>query len=296
MHLNILVVSKAGLITGGELGILLYSTNQGKDWLPAAVEPQRQALINQVAFAPDGLEGMAVGHEGWILRSTDGGLSWKEVAFDENNGEPLMSIAKLPSGQWLAVGAFGRALQSSDEAKSWAPVQLPASVADKHLNRVVGSADGQKWLIVGERGLVLSSTDRGETWVEMEPFYNGSFYNAIAQADGGWIVYGMRGNVFRVDALGEAWVKADIPAPVSFYGHAIGPDGKVILVGQGGVLATSTDSGRQFSLSRVEGRASLTAIEVNTDGQGWIASNAGLQAFSIPSPTASSAPSTEATQ
>lgn len=295
MHLNTLVTSKAGLIAGGELGTLLYSTNQGKDWLPAAVTPQRQALINQIAFTPGGLEGMAVGHEGWVLRSSDGGLSWKEVAFDEKNGEPLMGIAQLPSGDWLAVGAFGRALRSTDEGKSWAPVQLPESVADKHLNRLVGSADGQNWLIVGERGLVLNSTDRGETWVEMEPFYNGSFYNAIALADGGWIVYGMRGNVFRADALGAAWVKADIPAPVSFYGHAVGADGKVTLVGQGGVMATSSDGGRQFTLSRVEGRASLTALEIDPNGQGWIASNGGLQPFPASAPSANKASSTGAT-
>lgn len=52
---------------------------------------------------------MAIGHEGQILRSDDGGKNWKELAFDKENGEPLMSIARLPSGAWLAVGAFGRA-------------------------------------------------------------------------------------------------------------------------------------------------------------------------------------------
>ena len=91
MHLNTLVTSKAALVTGGELGALLYSTDQGKHWERALVSTDRQALINQISFTADGLQGMAVGHEGWILHTTDGGLSWKEVAFEEKNGEPPQS-------------------------------------------------------------------------------------------------------------------------------------------------------------------------------------------------------------
>ena len=91
LHLNTLVASKAGLVTGGELGVILVSTNQGRDWQKASLSANRQALINQIVFATDGLNGMAVGHEGWILHTTDGGWTWKEVAFSENNGEPLMS-------------------------------------------------------------------------------------------------------------------------------------------------------------------------------------------------------------
>lgn len=295
MHLNSLVKSKAGLITGGELGHLLFSTNGGQDWQSASVPVNRQALINQVAFAPDGMTGMAVGHEGWILSTSDGGLTWTEVAFDEKNGEPLMSIALMPSGAWLAVGAFGRALRSTDQGKTWTPLTLPASVSDMHMNRIVGSPDRQQWLIVGERGLVLKSQDGGNTWVEVAPFYNGSLYNAISLPSGGWMVYGMRGNIFRSDGIDGPWVRADFPAPVSFYGHAVAPEGQVILVGQGSVVATSRDGGRQFQLSRAKGRASLTDLLLTEDGKGWLTSNMGIQAFSI-APEAAKVPTPGVTQ
>ncbi|MEO7161051.1 MAG: YCF48-related protein [Polaromonas sp.] len=279
MHLNTLAASKAGLVTGGELGALLVSTDQGKDWKRAKVSADRQALINQISFAPDGLHGMAVGHEGWILRTSDGGLSWQEVAFDEKNGEPLMSVAYLPSGAWIAVGAFGRALRSDAQGEHWAPLTLPASVEDKHLNRIVGSADGQCWLIVGERGLVLRSSDAGQTWSVVEPFYNGSLYNAIALPDGGWLAYGMRGNIFRSAGGDAPWSRSDMPVHASFFGHAVTADGRLILVGQGSVIAISTDGGSHFSLSRAQGRASLTDLLLQPGGQGWLTSDAGLQAF-----------------
>lgn len=280
LHLNSLTPSKAGLLAGGELGTLLVSTNQGKDWQRASVSKDRQALINQISFAPDGLEGMAVGHEGWILNTTDGGWSWKELAFDERNGEPLMSVARLPSGAWIAVGAFGRALRSNDKGASWTRLSLPgAGLEDKHLNRIVGSADGRHWLIVGERGLVLRSDNGGEDWAVVAPFYNGSLYNAISLPQGGWLAYGMRGNVFHTTPGNTGWTRSAMPVQASFFGHGVGADGRVILVGQGSVMATSTDGGQHFSLSRAQGRATLTDLFVQADGQGWISSDAGLQAF-----------------
>ena len=287
LHLNTLARSTGGLIAAGELGTLLYSTNQGKEWQRGALPVHRQALINQISFSRDGLTGMAVGHEGWILRTSDGGLSWQEVAFDEKNGEPLMSVGQLPSGAWLVIGAFGRALRSEDGGKSWQPLVLPkigSELEDKHMNRLVGSSDGKHWLIVGERGLVLRSDDGGEKWTPVEPFYKGSFYNAVALADGNWLAYGMRGNAFMSHDGHAPWTRSALQVPASFFNHAVLPDGKLMLVGQGSLIATSDDGGNSFSVSRAKGRATLTDLQVAEDGSGWITSDAGLQALAQAAP------------
>ncbi len=298
LHLNTLAHSKAGLITAGELGTVLYSTNQGHEWQRAALPVERQALLNQISFGSDGLTGMAVGHEGWILRTSDGGLSWKEVAFDEKNGEPLMSVGQLPSGAWLVVGAFGRALRSIDGGNSWQPLVLPKSgneLEDKHMNRLVGSADGKHWLIMGERGLVLRSDDSGENWAVVEPFYKGSFYNAAALPDGQWLAYGMRGNAYLSHAGQADWTRSTLPAPASFFGHAVLPNGRVLLVGQGSLIATSEDGGNSFAIRRGKGRATLTGLQVAEDGSGWISSDGGLQALT-PTPPAPPQADTGATR
>ena len=98
-----------------------------------------------------------------------------------------------------------------------------------------------------------------------------------------------------------------MPVQASFYAHAVTPDGKIILVGQGSVMATSVDGGHHFTLSRAKGRTSLTDLLLLPDGQGWLASDAGLQAFSpatatapaampTPAPQASATPSSGAAQ
>ena len=278
-HFNAISLNGERLLTAGAMGEILYSDDKGAHWSPAKLNQDRPALIVSMAFAPDKKLGFAVGHEGWILRTKDGGSSWEEVAFSKENGEPLMSIARLPSGDWITVGAFGRALESKDGGQTWQALTLPAEVEDKHLNRIVSSADQQHWLIVGERGLVIKSDDAGATW-QIEPaFYNGSFYNAMPTKEGGWLIYGMRGNIFLQATAGAPWTKSEVAAPVSFFGHAQEQDGTIVLVGQGSMLGISKDGGKSFTLERAKGRATLTDIVLTGAAQGWISSDAGLQPF-----------------
>lgn len=280
MHFNVLTTSAAGLVAAGELGHLLVSKDQGQTWESAKTSHNRLALINQVAFDPEGKVGVAVGHEGWILKTDDGGLNWQEVAFSEERGEPLMSVARLPSGDWVAVGAFGRALRLDAALSQVTPIDLPESVRDHHLNRIVGSADGQRWQVVGERGLVMLTDAQWQDWQVIEPFYNGSFYGGGQLADGSWLIYGMRGNVY-VSPDGAHWTRSQLPAPASFFDHAQLADGRVILVGQGGLTLYSADSGRTFAFNRLKTRSTLTDVQLLPDGKALVASDKGLLTLDV---------------
>ena len=284
LHFNALTMNGERLLAAGAMGEILYTDNQGGEWKRANVKQDRQALLVSMAFSKDKKVGMAVGHEGWILRTQDGGKTWEEVAFDKENGEPLMSIAQLPSGEWVAVGAFGRALHSLDGGNSWQAWPLPEEVQDKHLNRIAHSDDGQYWLIAGELGLLVESKDFGQTWHMVPPFYNGSFYNAMALPNGGWLTYGMRGNVYRKADAHSAWQQSTVGAPVSFFSHTLQADGNITLVGQGATIGVSNNNGQSFSLQKVPGRATLTDVVQSPNGKTWIASTSGIQTLPTAAP------------
>lgn len=273
MNLTSITRTDAGLVTAGELGHILISTDQGATWHPATLSQQRYALITRLHFK-DGMNGIAIGHEGWILRTTDGGKNWQEAAFNPG-GEPLLSVNRLPSGIWMAVGAFALTLISDDDGKSWSTLP-PPNGTDWHLNALLPSEDHRTWLIVGEAGTLLRSTDGGENWATIPEFYNGSFYGGFNVDKDTWVIYGMRGNIFRSEDNGASWTSIGGDLPASLFAHQELPNGDLVLGGQGGVLLESEDRGRSFHFVKKSGRMTITDIVRLGSGELLMSSDSGL--------------------
>lgn len=279
MQLFAVAETAAGLLVAGELGHIRLSSDAGKSWYAAQVQPQRHATLTRVVFA-DAEHGLALGHEGLILLSNDGGRSWQERAFSEGVGDPLLDAARLPSGDWLVVGAFGRVLRSRDAGLSW-QAEAIEGLSDWHLNGIAGSANGQHWLIVGEAGSLLRSRDAGASWQALPAFYEGSLYGALSLGPGRWIAYGMRGRVFRSEDDGDSWHALSLPEKLSIYRAELTADGYLLLAGQGGALLQSMDDGDSFSLLR-EGQENFTDLLLPAQGPWLLASDLGLRSFTPP--------------
>lgn len=273
MNLTSIVETSAGLVTAGELGHILISTDQGRNWNEAKLSEQRFALITRLHFTDENT-GLAIGHEGWILRTTDGGRNWEEVAFNPG-GEPLMSVNQLPSGVWMAIGAFGQALVSNDNGLSWSNMP-PPNGTDWHLNNLLPSKDHRTWMIVGEAGTLFRSTDGGEHWDSIPEFYNGSLYGGLHLGGDTWVVYGMRGNIFRSEDNGQSWDSIGGNLPASLFTHLELDSGEILLGGQGGILLLSKDNGRSFNFLHKSGRMSVTDIARLGSGELIMSSDSGL--------------------
>ncbi|MCP8689986.1 WD40/YVTN/BNR-like repeat-containing protein [Marinobacterium sedimentorum] len=273
MNLTSLTQTGAGLVTAGELGNILVSLDQGTTWNQASLSHQRHALITRLHFR-DRTTGIAIGHEGWILRTTDGGKSWQEVAFNPG-GEPLLSVNQLPSGIWMAIGAFALTMISADDGQNWSQLP-PPNGTDWHLNALLPSRDHRTWLIVGEAGTVLRSTDGGENWASIPEFYNGSFYGGVNIEQDAWVIYGMRGNIFRSEDNGASWTSIGGDLPASLFAHRELANGDLVLGGQGGVLLRSEDHGRSFHFVKKSGRMTITDIVRLGSGELLMSSDSGL--------------------
>ncbi len=273
MNLTSIVQTDAGLVTAGELGHILISSDQGNSWQQASLSQQRHALITRLHFTDD-RHGLAIGHEGWILKTEDGGRHWKEVAFNPGS-EPLLSINRLPSGVWMAIGAFGQALVSNDNGNSWSSMP-PPNGTDWHLNNLLPSKDHTTWLIVGEAGTLFRSTDGGQSWETIPEFYNGSFYGGLNLGGDTWVVYGMRGNIFRSVDNGQSWESVGGELQASLFTHSVLDNGDILLGGQGGALLLSEDQGRSFRFLHKSGRMSVTDITRLDDDRLLLSSDAGL--------------------
>lgn len=262
------------LVAAGELGHILIADSADGPWRSATVEPERGSTFTRAFFVSDKVA-LAVGHDGWIVRSADAGETWKEVNFDQGRTDPLLGVAGPFDGKLFAYGAFGLFLTSTDEGQTWQPGSLvindasgkppkPKEVdpnadpfanftsgdsqADRHLNSMIRLADGSL-LLVGERGLILQSRDLGASWTPLDAGYTGSFFGVLALPGGRLVAYGMRGNVFCSDDQGKAWKKSPTPRNASLFSGLVLANGDLALVGDNNTVLRSTDKGATFTVA-----------------------------------------------
>ncbi|QHS11150.1 hypothetical protein [Sinimarinibacterium sp. NLF-5-8] len=294
------------LIAVGELGQVLTADAVNGPWTLGQVQPQRLSTLTDVTFV-GAQTAVAVGHDGWIVRSTDGGQTWQEVNFVTENAEPLLGVSGPFNGKVFAYGAFGQFWVSDDAGEHWQQRSLNVVGGDQaadsgdedadpfasldddadpfaafaaggggdddlsthHLNKMIRAADGTLWL-VGERGLIVHSSDSGESWTPVESIYGGSFFGILqVPGSGDLLAYGMRGNAFVSRDGGHSWTKSRIDMPVSLFDGQVDGGGNIILVGSGDMILKSSDRGASFELVSQRDRSTLTAVLPLKD-QTWL--------------------------
>jgi photosystem II stability/assembly factor-like uncharacterized protein len=153
----------------GEFGKIYHSTDGGMSWTE-----QQGSLLGQSGF-DDALnfpawfgvrfanaeKGFAVGLEGKIVETTDGGKSWKFIAEDVSafSTDPLYALSLHDGNGWISGGA-GRVLQLQGDA--WKPASLGLPVVP--WLRSVDFLDENSGWIVGGYGTIIHTTDGGKTW------------------------------------------------------------------------------------------------------------------------------------
>jgi photosystem II stability/assembly factor-like uncharacterized protein len=246
----------------GERGHVLVSASR-RDWKQVEGVPTRATLTAVTAV---GERVWAVGHDTTILRSMDGGLSWRVQ--HQQIGAYGMMLRTSDAGQnWelvdfaAAVGASGGTDEAAldeeideaevvdeaagDEEESWTfddeELDL-AEESDPHLNAITRTGDGSLF-IAAERGAAFRSRDNGQTWERLSLPYEGSMFGAIAYAEQHVLVYGLRGHVLETFDLGETWNEIDTGMELSLMGGAALENGGAILTGaNGSVLMRSSAS------------------------------------------------------
>lgn len=265
-------------IAVGERGHILVSESR-RDWRPVEKVPTR-ATLTAVATAGD--KAWAVGHDGVILHSADGGLTWSrqraapyDPAVDDlHNGAPLLDVLFLDEANGIAIGAYSLMLRTADGGATWQPVAFDAAAAepaaepaesedaaasdeswtfdeedlvldeesDPHLNAITRTGDGSLF-IVAERGSAFRSSDGGITWQRIQLPYDGSMFGVIGYGGRHVLAFGLRGNVFESTDLGDTWKKIDTGVDLSIMGGVGWGEGGAALVGANGIVLTRTGPG-----------------------------------------------------
>jgi len=155
----------------GEFGKIYHSTDGGMTWNEQQGTLLGHAGIDDALNLPaffgvrfkNATEGIAVGIEGKVVKTTDGGKTWAFTAEDlaAFSTDPLYALRLFDDGKGWIVGAAGRVLQLRDG--DWKNAQLGMPLTT--WMRSIDFFDENNGWIVGGYGMILHTTDGGKSWL-----------------------------------------------------------------------------------------------------------------------------------
>jgi photosystem II stability/assembly factor-like uncharacterized protein len=262
----LIALARAGskLVAVGEHGHILISADEGQTWTQSRV-PTR-VLLTGVSFS-DPTHGWAVGHDGVILATTDGGVTWHHQDAGDQLNTIYLDVRFLDNVHGIAVGAYGKYVSTSDGGRTWAPGK---PIDDEvHFNRLTVSPDNSTLYLAGESGLLLTSADRGAAWSRIAVPYEGSLFSLICSDTRTLVLGGLRGHIFLTTDQGANWQPQESEPKVLLMGGLRLRDGTLVFSGQGGHFFISRDAGRSFTHWKPEGFGTSVSDLIEA-GDGWV--------------------------
>jgi photosystem II stability/assembly factor-like uncharacterized protein len=207
----------------------------------------------RVLWLLDHRRGIAAGDNGSILRTEDGGETWRRVPVETN--ENLTAVHFVGETGWLA-GWGGVILHSADGGRSW---KRQNSGVSQGLESVFFLDANRGWA-VGWVGVMLRTTDGGQTWEEIREGAAHWSLSAVYFRDGanGWAV-GFGGQILRSRDGGQKWERQDSPATSRLTSIRFDGAGRGWITGDRGFLL-SEDGGESWRSLQVEGQMFLTRL------------------------------------
>ncbi|GIX08004.1 MAG: hypothetical protein KatS3mg115_2407 [Candidatus Poribacteria bacterium] len=254
--------------------------------------------LKSISFADD-LHGWAVGDNGLILHTVDGGKTWELQKLPEpprgqgrggffGGGTPqLWRVRALsPQKAWV-VGSGGLAAYTTDGGQTWMRVNSQASGS-----RLVDVlfVNEQLGFLTGDNSHIIKTTDGGQTWVAVSSGRraragdNRTIVEGIAFATEtiGWAV-GSTGTVVVTRDAGDNWdpPENEVPATENLYGITFVSPQEGWIVGQEGVILHTTDGGNHWE--RVPNPAEEEFFDLydvafvpGDPTRGWISGDGGM--------------------
>ena len=304
----LVAVTTAGarLVAAGQHGHIVYSDDQGASWQQAKVPVSVDMVCLRFV---DAKRGWAGGHDGVLLRTDDGGLTWtrvfegrelarsmvehyeKRVAggdalvqaaleesrrfVDEQGSRPLLDIWFENEKTGFVIGAWNLIFRTDDGGQTWLPwLEHVDNPRANHLN-AMARVGAQLWM-VGEQGLMLRYDPAVQRFVQSVSPTPASLFG-ITGSDRSVVVFGLAGQTYVSTDGGASWTASAVAAGTAMTGGAMLGDGRVVLVDAGAGLWVSEDAGRKFKRFSAQRPMSFFSVAVAAGERLVLAGMQGVQ-------------------
>jgi len=293
-------VTRAGnrLVAVGQRGHIVVSDDGGATWKQSPVPVSSD--LTAVYFV-DAKLGWAVGHDGVVLHTADGGDTWTlqldgrkvnellvaamarkveaEPASDEAKklqaeaaryqaqgaDKPFLDVWFADASNGYVVGAYNMVFRTADGGKTWVS-WFDRTDNPKFFNLYAVRPAAGELYIAGEGGLVMKLDVAAQRFKALAMPYQGSFFG-VTEAKTSVLAFGLRGNVYRSDDAGRSWVKVDAGLPASVVVATRTARGATLLADVGGRVVATEDGGHTFTAVILKQSMPLTALAEAGEGR-----------------------------
>src|ERR1043165_4772832 len=147
--------ASTGVIVGNQA---LKTSNAGVTWDSLSIPPTASCL-GVLMVSKDII--IIVGYRNLLIRSTDGGKTWKQHAFIEQDIGTLTSIKKIREDFIVIAGSMSYLMFSADSGKTW---ELQKAQFENQINGIAFDNDSDG-VAVGYGGYIISTHNRGKDWL-----------------------------------------------------------------------------------------------------------------------------------
>jgi photosystem II stability/assembly factor-like uncharacterized protein len=194
--------------------MLLFSGDNGETWTRQGLDILPDGIQLVDVFAIDREHVWAVGSQGLVLRTSNGGTNWEKTEVTgAGAGGNFLCISICKNKIWIS-GEAGLIISSDDNGQSWTGFDLPDNVKEYIIQGIFAINDdiiyavGNK-AVPPNAGLVLRTLDGGGTWeeIELNNNYNENGWIGVKATDTDHVViYGGRGHYAVTANAGKQWV------------------------------------------------------------------------------------------
>lgn len=202
-------------------GKVLKSIDGGLTW--ASIAPDPLVFIRALHFF-DALTGVAVGHAGHVIRTTDGGATWN---FMPSNTTYNMVTLAVQGNNLIAGGWWGHSIRSSDGGLTWTEQVF----GQEHKSSTLTPSG---FGLMAGIGKIFRTTDFGATWQLFQEGTSSAEINKLSFAG----MIGIASNALRTTDGGATWADSGAGGGLGIHLNANGSGSRG---GGGGTFARTTD-------------------------------------------------------
>ncbi len=257
-------------------GILRRSQDGGKTWIAydphinwALYDEKSNAPLYSVHF-PNKDTGYVVGGFGNIIKTTDGGLYWSKLLYEDYH--LFKTVFFFDGRKGFSAGADGYMIYTENAGITWKQVNTGTNNTINQL-KFINSSIG---FAACDNGTVIKTTNSGTDWIKFDSKTNKNLFSIHFVNENTGFATGYEGTLIKTTNGGSDWEKIDLKTNDSLNSIFFVDETTGFICGQNGLVLKTTDLGLSWQPLNTGTDAGLYSIHFPAKDTGFAAGVSGI--------------------